>query len=259
VRKKGGLVVAFFVGEQFQNKFIVCWPVSLTPATTFLKTRSRFMRIFAALLGVFFSTAILAAEQSPSLIFTYIEGRDYVTLDAPVATANPAKIEVVEVFSYMCPHCFHFETALNAWMKSQQSDVALVQVHASWAAAMEPYQRGFYTAQTLKIREKAHAAIFSAYHVDHKELNDAAAWADFLSAYGVSKQTVLATYDSAAVTDQIKRSNQLFRSYQISGTPELVVEGKYRISTRFSGSQEEMLKVIQFLVNKVRVERSAKH
>jgi thiol:disulfide interchange protein DsbA len=217
------------------------------------------MRIFAALAGLLFSVTAFAAEPAPSLIFPYVEGKDYVVLETPVPTVNPAKIEVVEVFSYLCPHCFHFDPILSAWMKQQKPDVALVQVHASWSPAMEAYQRGFYTAQTLKVREKAHVAIFNAIHVEHKELNDAQAWADFLSAYGVSKQAVLTTYNSEAVTKQVKDADQLFRSYQISGTPELVVEGKYRISTRFSGTQEEMLKVIQYLVNKVRVERAAKH
>jgi thiol:disulfide interchange protein DsbA len=218
------------------------------------------MRIFAALMGVLFSATTFAAEPAaPSLIFPYIEGKDYVVLENPVPTANPSRIEVVEVFSYICPHCFHFDPILTAWMKEQKPDVALVQVHASWNASMEAYQRGFYTAQALKVKDKAHTAIFNAIHVEHKELKDAQAWADFLSTYGVSKQAVLTAYNSDAVTAQVKQADQLFRSYQISGTPELVVEGKYRISTRFSGTQEEMLKVIQYLVNKVRAERAVKH
>jgi protein dithiol oxidoreductase (disulfide-forming) len=216
------------------------------------------MRIFATLIGVFFSVTAFAAEPAPSLIFPYLEGKDYVVLENPVPTSNPAKIEVVEVFSYICPHCFHFDPILSAWMKNQKSDVALVRVHASWSPAMEPYQRGFYTAKALKIEDKTHVAIFNAIHTANKELKDAQAWADFLSAYGVSKQSVLTAYNSDAVSTQVADSNKLFRRYQVSGTPELIVEGKYRISTRFSGSQEEMLKVIQYLVNRVRAERSVK-
>jgi protein dithiol oxidoreductase (disulfide-forming) len=216
------------------------------------------MRIFAALMGVIFSATAFAAEPAPSLIFSYIEGKDYVVLDKPVPTSTPGKIEVAEVFSYLCPHCYHFDPILAGWMKQQKSDVALVQVHASWSSAMEPYQRGFYTLEALKIKDKAHAAVFDAIHKDQKEFKDAQAWADFLSAYGVSKQAVISTYGSEAITKQLEKSNQLFRNYQITGTPELVVEGKYRVSTRFSGSQEDMLKVVQFLVNKARTERGAK-
>lgn len=218
------------------------------------------MRIFAAFLGLLFSVTASAAEPAaPSLIFPYIEGKDYVISETPVPTANPAKIEVVEVFSYICPHCFHFDPILSAWMKAQKPDVALVQVHASWSPSMEAYQRGFYTAQALNLKDKVHTAIFNAIHVEHKEFKDAQAWADFFSAYGVSKQAALAAYNSEAVTKQVKQADQLFRSYQISGTPEIVVEGKYRISTRFSGTQEDMLKVVQYLVNRARTERAVKH
>lgn len=217
------------------------------------------MRMFAALVGIIFSATAFAAEPAaPSLIFPYIEGKDYVVLEKPVPTATPGKIEVAEVFSYLCPHCFHFDPVLTDWMKQQKTDVALVRVHASWSPAMEPYQRGFYTMEALKIKDKAHAAVFNAIHKDQKEFKDAQAWADFLSAYGVSKQAVVSTYGSEAITKQLERSNQLFRSYQITGTPELVVQGKYRVSTRFSGSQEDMLKVVQFLVNKARTESGAK-
>jgi len=216
------------------------------------------MRIFAAFMGVIFSATAFAAEPAPSLIFSYIEGKDYVVLDKPVPTSTQGKIEVAEVFSYLCPHCYHFDPILSAWMKQQKPDVALVQVHASWSPAMEPYQRGFYTLEALKIKDKAHTAVFDAIHKDQKEFKDAQAWADFLSTYGVSKQAVLSTYSSDAITKKLEQSNQLFRNYQITGTPELVVEGKYRVSTRFSGSQEDMLKVVQFLVNKARAERAAK-
>ncbi len=217
------------------------------------------MRIFAVLAGFVFSATALAAEPAaPSLIFPYIEGKDYVVLERPVPPANPAKIEVAEVFSYLCSHCYHFDPLLIEWMKKQSADVALVQVHASWNPVMEAYQRGFYAAQALKVKEKAHAAIFKAIHEEQKEFKDTQAWVDFLSAYGVSKQAALTAYQSDAVTNQMKHADQLFKGYQISGTPELVIEGKYRISTRFTGSQEAMLKVAQYLVNKARTERAAK-
>lgn len=217
------------------------------------------MRIFAALMGVIFSATAFSAEPAaPSLIFQYLEGKDYVVLEKPVPTSTPGKVEVVEVFSYLCPHCYHFDPILTAWMKQQKPDVALVQIHASWSPAMESYQRGFYTLEALKIKEKAHAAVFDAIHKSQKEFKDAQAWADFLAPYGVKKEAVIATYNSDAITKQAARSSELFRNYQISGTPEMVVDGKYRISTRFTGSQEEMLKVVQFLVNKARSERGAK-
>lgn len=212
------------------------------------------MRILAAVLGTLFSLAVFAADPAQP---AYLEGRDYSLLDQPVRTLNPAKIEVVEVFSYTCPHCFHFEPMIEEWAKKQKDDVALVQTHTKWSAGMEPYQRGFYTAVTLKVKDKVQLAVFKAIHEQQKQLPDAQAWADFLAAYGVSKQSVLSTYDSFIVSGQVAQADQRSRDYKITGTPEIVVEGKYRVSTRTSATYDDMLKVVQFLVDKTRAERAA--
>ena len=43
--------------------------------------------------------------------------------------------------------------------------------------------------------------------------------------------------------------------YRVQGTPEVIVNGKYRVSSRNAGSMDGMLKVADFLIEK---ERSAK-
>ncbi len=222
------------------------------------------MRIFAALIGTIFSFSVFAATSNSQVASsvataTYMEGRDYTLLAEPVRPTDPSKIEVSEVFAYTCPHCMNFEPLLEAWVKKQPADVNFVQIHTSWRADMEPYQRGFYTAVTLKIKNKVQMAVFNAVHTEQKNLSTAQAWADFLSAYGVDKQTVLKTYDSFGVTSQINQANARTRGYKTTGTPEIVVDGKYRVSSRTSGSQADMLKVAQFLIEKIRAERGHNH
>ena len=55
----------------------------------------------------------------------------------------------------------------------------------------------------------------------------------------------------------MKQANARARSYKISGTPELVVNGKYRVSGREAGGQTEMLQVVDFLINKERANLSS--
>lgn len=206
------------------------------------------MRILVALLGLVFSLGACAQEAAKE----YLEGKDYVVLEQPVRTADPSKIEVAEVFAYSCPHCFHFEPLLQAWEKKQAADVYVLQTHAMWNASMEPLVRGYYTAVTLKIKEQAHMAIFNALHMEHKNFTSAEQWADFFAVYGVDKAKVISTYNSFGVTSQIKQAEARARSYKVTGTPELVVNGKYRVSSRLAGGHEEMLKVVDFLVAKER-------
>ncbi|RYZ96595.1 MAG: thiol:disulfide interchange protein DsbA/DsbL, partial [Moraxellaceae bacterium] len=97
------------------------------------------MRIFAALAGALFSFSVLAADTKPAANETFVEGKDYTLLSEQVRPAvDASKIEVTEVFSYTCPHCFHFEPLLDAWIEKQKPDVALTQIHTSWDPRMEP-------------------------------------------------------------------------------------------------------------------------
>ena len=52
-----------------------------------------------------------------------VAGQQYVELKSPVPVSKPGKVEVVELFWYGCPHCFHFEPMLEAWVKKLPPDV----------------------------------------------------------------------------------------------------------------------------------------
>ena len=211
------------------------------------------MRILAALLGLVFSLSACAQEASSE----YLEGKEYVLLEQPVRTADPSKIEVAEVFAYSCPHCFDFEPLLQAWEKKQDKDVAVVQTHAMWNPQMEPLVRGYYTSLALGIKDKTHMAVFKSMHLEHKQILTPEQWADFFSGYGIDKAKALSTYNSFGVTSQIKQAEARVRGYKVTSTPEMVVEGKYRVSSRLAGGHAEMLKVVDFLVAKSRAERGA--
>lgn len=219
------------------------------------------MRIFAAIVGILFSVSAFSAD-APSPL-KYLEGRDYTLLDNPAPALDPKKIEVTEVFSFICPHCFRFEPVVEEWEKKQKPDVTLVQIHTQWSEQMKFYQRGYYTAVTLKIKNKVQMPIFNRIHKEGKPLDSAEAWADFLSAYGVSKQTVLSTYDSFIVSGLMSQGDARTRALRITSTPELVVDGRYKISTPGnmdeSKAHEEMLKIADFLIAQIRAERAAKH
>lgn len=207
------------------------------------------MRFLVALFAVFLSLAA-CAEQAPKA--TYVAGQHYIVIDQPVRTVDPKKIEVAEIFSYHCGHCFNFEPALQAWKKQQPDDVVVVQTHAMWNPQMENLARAFYTIKALKIEDKAHMAVFNAIHLERKNFNTADQWAEFLSAYGTDKASVLKTFNSFGVGSQVKQADARARGYGITGTPEMVVNGKYRITSSKLSGHAEMLKVADFLIEKER-------
>lgn len=210
------------------------------------------MRVFAALTGLILSFSVAAVSADTS----YSEGKDYAVIAEPVRPADATKIEVAEAFSFLCSHCYHFDPLLQAWTKKQPADVVLVQTHASFNHNWPIYQRGFYTMLSLGVKDKAQEGVFNSIYVAKKELLTAEAWADFLSLYGVDKQKTISTYNSFGVNSQIKQADNRVRDFKIASTPTLIVDGRFRV---LASKHEEMLKVAQFLVDKVRAERAVKH
>jgi thiol:disulfide interchange protein DsbA len=209
------------------------------------------MRMFAALIGLVVGFSVAAASFAAS----YTEGKDYVVLAQRVVPANANKIEVAEFFSYACPSCYKFEPHLQAWAKKLPADVALVQTHVSfnrpdWAN----YQRGYYTILSLGVKDKVQEAVFNSIYIANKNLSGAQDWANFLSLYGVDKQKTLSTYNSFGVNSQVKQAEARARDFKIPSTPALIVDGRLRVTV---ANHEEMVKVAQFLVDKVRAERAA--
>jgi thiol:disulfide interchange protein DsbA len=210
------------------------------------------MRYLFALSALLFSLVACAdqAGEQPR----YVAGQHYALLDHPVRTSSADKIEVAEVFSYHCGHCYSFEPALQAWEKQQPEDVVIVQTPAIWNNQMKAMAQAFYTLKALKL-DDAHMGIFNALHVQRKQFQNPDQWADFLAQYGSDKDTILKTFNSFGVASQVNQADARARGYGITGTPEMVVNGKYRISSRLSGGQAEMLKVAEFLIEKERAEQ----
>ncbi len=218
------------------------------------------MRIFTALVGMCLSLSVFAAN-SP-IMLKYQEGRDYAPLETPVPTLDPSKIEVVEAFSYTCPHCYKFEPALEDWKKKQKPDIALVQIHMQWSGGMKPYQRGYYTSIFLKIQDKVMMPIFDAIHKENKYFENENKWAEFFATQGINKEIALAAFKSANVTEMVDKADARIRAFKITSTPQLVVDGRYVISTPDGISEADahkrMLETVDFLVTKIRAERAAK-
>jgi len=187
----------------------------------------------------------------------YVAGKDYEVLDQPVRTRDSKKIEVVEVFWYGCHHCYNFEPLVERWHKLQAEDVDFWQSPAIWNGVMQLHAQAFYTASALGVSEKMQMPLFTTLAVEGKRLGNQEAIADLFAAYGVNKDEFNKVFNSFGVKSQVKQADARARSYKISGTPEVVVNGKYRVTTAAAGGQPEMLEVVDFLVAKERAAMAA--
>lgn len=207
--------------------------------------------LVAALFALIAPLAATAAD-APA----YREGEHYIRLDQPVRTRNPARIEVVELFSYGCPHCYTFEKPVEAWRQRQPDDVDFWRSPVTWNPLTTLQARAYFTARALGVLDRVHTPLFEALHVHNRSLSSKEAIGKLFAEYGVDPAKFDKAFDSFGVDSQVKQAGARALSYRIEGTPEMVVAGKYRVSGRNIDSQAEMLKVVDFLVEKERASRA---
>jgi thiol:disulfide interchange protein DsbA len=187
----------------------------------------------------------------------WVEGTHYDVISPAIRTADPEKIVVTEFFWYGCGHCYNFEPLLTQWKKSLPDDVVFQGSPAMWNQLMEIHARAFYAAEVLDVLDTMHPVIFQAINVDRNRLANEDALADLFAAHGVEREAFLNAFNSFGVGSQVRQANARARAAQITGTPEMMVNGKYRITTRKAGNQGNMLKIANFLIEKERAAMAA--
>jgi thiol:disulfide interchange protein DsbA len=211
-----------------------------------------FKQVLLTLSLLVFGLPCVAADDA---VKTYVAGTDYDLITPPVRAVDPGKIEVAEFFWYGCGHCYAFEPILQAWEKTMAKDVSFRRIPAIWQEKMELHAKAYYTAEALGVLDTMNPVLFQAMNVDRKLLGSQAEIAALFAAHGVSEADFTKAFNSFGVSSQVKQAVAIAKSAQITGTPALMVNGKYHVSGSKAGSQANMLKVVDFLIEK---ERAAK-
>jgi thiol:disulfide interchange protein DsbA len=176
-------------------------------------------------------------------------GVDYEILEAPQPTWGRGKIEVVEVFGYTCPHCAHFQPEVNEWHKTLPADVRFEYVPAAFGGAWDAFAKAFYAAEALGVRERTHDAVFDAIHNKHAitGVGDEEI-ADLYASLGVDRAKFLAQMTSFGVNAKIAKARQFATRTGVTGTPTMIVNGKYRVNVTQDRGFKGMLAAVDYLV-----------
>ena len=169
------------------------------------------------------------------------KGSHYEVLAQPQPTESKGKVEVIEFFWYACPHCYHLEAPLNAWLKRKPADVAFRLVPAVLDGSWQQLARTYYAFEAMGLIEKLHGELFNAIHqqrlLDPRALvRDPKPLYDWVASKGVDRQKFTDAYNSFAVTNRTQRASDLSRNYDVPHTPVLVVDGRYLISPSMKGN-----------------------
>jgi thiol:disulfide interchange protein DsbA len=190
------------------------------------------------------------ASAQPAL---YVEGTHYNAIAEPVRVADPNKIEVTEVFWYGCPHCYAFEPLLESWVEKLPSDVAYVRSPGMWNELMKTHAQIYYTSVELGVLDKMHSITFDTFHQKQNYLQTPEEIRAMYVAEGIAAADFDKAWASFQVNSAVRQADSRMRAYGVRGVPNLIINGKYLITTGESvPTQADMLKVADFLIAKER-------
>ncbi len=166
-------------------------------------------------------------------------GQPYRELAAPQPTASPGKIEVLEFFSYGCPHCNEFYPLLNAWLAKQPKDIVLRREAVGFGRpAWVNLARAYYALQATGDLPKLDGALFHALHEEQLPLSDEQSLADWVGKKGGDAAKFTAAYTSFGVNNQTVQTDAMVQRYTVEGIPALIIDGRYLV---LGDTHEEML------------------
>ncbi len=195
--------------------------------------------------------SLSAAKPAP-----IVAGKQYKIMPASVQSdiTNPkGKVEVTEFFSYGCPFCFKLEPTLEKWLKSKPKNVDFARVpvvfHPQWLILAKAY----YTADALGVAPKLSPIIFKAIHVQNRDLGNQKALAEIFEKNGVSKKDFESAFNfSPGIDSQLLRGKKLMADYKVFQVPTIVIGGKYKTDPTMAGGFDNIPRVINFLIKKVK-------
>lgn len=159
-----------------------------------------------------------------------VKDKEYTVIEPaqpPLEPTDPKKVEVIEFFYYGCPHCYNLQPALKAWLKTAPKDIEFRRMPTIFRESWVPLTRTYYALEAIGALEKFHDDVFNTVHQQNVNLGDRKILLDWASKRGIDTNKLAAAYDSFAVQTKTQRSLQLTRAYNITGTPSVVVGGRY--------------------------------
>jgi len=135
--------------------------------------------------------------------------------------------QVIKFFSYACSHCYALDPFIEIFKKNN-NNINFKYVPAIFSDQMIPLAKLFFTLETMNLLPKLHESVYEVIHVDKKRIftdKKIFEWAEeneLINFFQFKK-----IYDSFDTNNKILYAKNLTIKSQITGTPYLMINGKY--------------------------------
>ncbi|HIJ83528.1 MAG: DSBA oxidoreductase [Magnetococcales bacterium] len=202
-------------------------------------------------IALLFMALTLGVAQAGAETVNPQPGIDYAPIVPPVP--SPAgKPEVVEVFNFKCPHCFDLHSHIEAWLKNNGDRYQYRSLPVFWGRQTDLPLRLFFAAEFLGHGPQMKGAIFKAQFVTNMNIENINEVGFIAEDAGLDPEKLKAQLQSFGVSTKVSQALSLQKAYGVTGTPTLVVNGKYLVSfgSHAKGDAKRLLAIVEALASR---------
>ncbi|MBF0143266.1 MAG: thiol:disulfide interchange protein DsbA/DsbL [Magnetococcales bacterium] len=197
-----------------------------------------------ALVALLFALAPAAFAADP------VAGTDYDVIQPPVPRLAD-RPEIVEIFNFKCPHCRDLHPTMVEWAKSRADRYLVSAMPIHWGEQTDLPARAFFAAGFMGKGEEMRQAIFAAHFDRQADIENMADLLFLVEDLGLDQKKFSAAMESFGVTAKATQAMTLAKAFGVTGTPLLVVNGKYRVSlTHAKGDPKRLVAIADFLATR---------
>ncbi len=186
-----------------------------------------------------------------------VEGRDWRAASGSAQGApEGAEIEVLEFFSYGCPHCADINPLVKRWTKDLPSDVRFERVPVTFGrAAWESLARLYFALGFADELERLDQAVFDAVTKQRVNLYTERAVLNWIAEQGVERDDFAKVYNSFAVEAALAKANTLAARFGVNAVPMFIVDERYVVLNEGAKTHAQLLENTTALIDKARQAR----
>lgn len=179
--------------------------------------------------------------------------RDYTLVTPAQRTDSAGKIEVIEFFSYGCPHCADLHPRVTAWAGKLPKDTVFKRVPVGFGrTSWTNFAKTYYALESLAAVDKVDVALYDAVHKQRLPLADEPSITAWMAKRGVDAAKFKAAFNSFSVHNQVARADEMSRNYRVSEVPTFAVAGRFAVIGR---TEDQVFATTDALIAKARAEK----
>lgn len=175
--------------------------------------------------------------------------RSYTTLERPL---QDDPIQIIEFFSYACPHCSNLDPMLTEWIDGLDN-VEFKRVHIAVDTLTTRLAKTYLVLESQDLLDQNHRRIFDAIHVRNTTFLNDEQIAEFMHDRGIESDRFLSAFNGRYVTRSVESDRQLAVDTRTRGVPSLLIANKYQVASR--GGNRQMLSTAQWLIDEIQAGR----